>query len=580
MTPENFFLQPQSSNHKIYEVLRARFVDKNPISKIANDFEYKVNSVYSIINNFRSSLKKGSFSDQFFVQNKPGPKPKNKSDQIPTMIISLRKKNLSVSEIKSFLDAQDLKVSERYITNLLREDGFARLPRRSNFIKQESLAEVKIEAPKSILLPEQEQSAGVSTQDAGMLCFLPYIRSLGLDKIIERSNYPGTKSIPTLQSILCFLALKLSNVNRYTRDDLWCMDRGAGLFAGLTVLPKASWFTSYSHRVTREMNVSFLKEMQKLWQEKGLLSDSANLDFVTVPYWGKNQHLENNWSGIRGKALPSLLTALAQDPESGIITYGDTDIKKDNKDKTVIEFLDFYKSSGKEDLKYLIFDSKFTTYKNLKKLDDNGVMFLTIRRRGKKIVDELEALSTKEWKKVRVPTGDNKTRELKAYDQKLSLKGYDSEIRQVAITGHGKIKPALIITNAFDLSIESIVRKYARRSLIEKSISEQTHFFHLNRVSSSMVIKVDFDLTMTILAYNLYKLLALDLPRYEHNTASTLYDKFVKNGGDIFIEEDIKICLKKKRNLPALLTSMQNFKEMKIPWLGNRKLKFSSTSYS
>jgi len=580
MTPENFFSQPPSSNHKKYEVLRARFVDKNPISKIANDFEYKVNSVYSIINNFRSSLKKGSFSDQFFVQNKPGPKPKNKSDHTPTMIISLRKKNLSVSEIKSFLDAQDLKVSEKYITNLLREDGFARLPRRSNFIKQESLSEVKIEAPKSILLPEQEQSAGVSTQDAGMLCFLPYIRSLGLDKIIKRSNYPGTKSIPTLQSILCFLALKLSNVNRYTRDDLWCMDRGTGLFAGLTVLPKASWFTSYSHRVTREMNVSFLKAMQKLWQEKGLLSDSANLDFVSVPYWGKNQHLENNWSGIRGKALPSLLTALVQDPESGIITYGDTDIKKDNKDDTVIEFLDFYKSSGKEDLKYLIFDSKFTTYKNLKKLDDNGVMFLTIRRRGKKIVDELEALSTKEWKKVRVPTGDNKTRELKAYDQKLSLKGYDSEIRQVAITGHGKIKPALIITNAFDLSIESIVRKYARRSLIEKSISEQTHFFHLNRVSSSMVIKVDFDLTMTILAYNLYKLLALDLPRYEHNTASTLYDKFVKNGGDIFIEDDIRICLKKKRNLPALLTSMQKFKGMKFPWLGNRKLTFSSTSYS
>jgi hypothetical protein len=452
------------------------------------------------------------------------------------------------------------------------------LPRRSKTIKQESFSEVKIDAPKSILLPDK--SAKLSTQDAGMLCFLPYIHSNGLDKIIENSDYPGTKFIPKLQSILCFLALKLSNVNRYTRDDLWCMDRGLGLFAGLNVLPKASWFTSYSHRVTREMNLSFLKTMQKFWQEKGLLSDSANLDFVSVPYWGNSQHLENNWSGIRGKALPSLLTALVQDPESGIITYGNTDVKKDSKDDTVIEFLDFYKSSGKEDLKYLVFDSKFTTYKNLKKLDDNGILFLTIRRRGKKIVDELDALSTKEWKKVRVPTENNKTRELKVYDQKFYLNGYDSEIRQVAITGHGKIKPALIITNDFDLSIDSIIRKYARRSLIEKSISEQTHFFHLNRISSSMVIKVDFDLTMTILAYNLYKLLALDIPRYEHNTASTLYDKFIKNGGDITIEEDIGVSLKKKRNLPVLLTSMQNFQEMQIPWLGNRKLKFSSATYS
>ena len=95
-----------------------------------------------------------------------------------------------------------------------------------------------------------------------------------------------------------------------------------------------------------------------------------------------------------------------------------------------------------------------------------------------------------------------------------------------------------------------------------------------------MVIKVDFDLTMTILAYNLYKLLALDLPRYENNTASTLYDMFVKNGGDIVIEEDVKVYLKKKRNLPALLTSMQNFQGMKIPWLGNRPLNFAGASYS
>jgi len=119
MTIENFFLYPLSPTQKIYEVLRARFLDKNPIPKIAKKFGYKINAVYSIINNFKRSVKEGSYNNQFFVQNKPGPKPKNKSGKIPTMIISLRKKNLSVSEIKSFLDAQDLEVSERYITNLL-----------------------------------------------------------------------------------------------------------------------------------------------------------------------------------------------------------------------------------------------------------------------------------------------------------------------------------------------------------------------------------------------------------------------------------------------------------------------------
>jgi len=58
----------------------------------------------------------------------------------------------------------------------------------------------------------------------------------------------------------------------------------------------------------------------------------------------------------------------------------------------------------------------------------------------------------------------------------------------------------VIIMNDFDMSIEKIIRKYARRWNVEKTIAEQIDFFHLNLVSSSMVIKVDFDLTMSILA--------------------------------------------------------------------------------
>jgi hypothetical protein len=88
----------------------------------------------------------------------------------------------------------------------------------------------------------------------------------------------------------------------------------------------------------------------------------------------------------------------------------------------------------------------------------------------------------------------NKKRTLNVLDEKTELKGYGGDIRQISITGNGKIKPAIIITNEFDLSAELLVRKYAKRWLVEKSISEQISFFHLNNVSSSMVIKVDFDL--------------------------------------------------------------------------------------
>lgn len=161
------------------------------------------------------------------------------------------------------------------------------------------------------------------------------------------------------------------------------------------------------------------------------------------------------------------------------------------------------------------------------------------------------------------------------------LKGYDKDIRQITITGGGKIKPAIIITNDTDLQVEQIIRKYARRWMVEKTISEQIDFFHLNLVSSSMVVKVDFDLTMSILAHNLYRLLANELGRYSHATAQTLYDKFILNGADIKIgEKGIKVLLKKKRQLPLILETMQGFNKQKYPVLGNKNLIFEGATYS
>ena len=147
--------------------------------------------------------------------------------------------------------------------------------------------------------------------------------------------------------------------------------------------------------------------------------------------------------------------------------------------------------------------------------------------------------------------------------------------------GNGKIKPAVMVTNDFELPLEKVIRKYARRWIVEKSISEQIDFVHLNLVSSSMVIKVDFDLTMSILANNLYRLLALQLERYSHLAVQSLYEKFVLNGADIIIQEgSITVQLKKKRNLPLILEVMQMFSRQKYPWLNGRNIIFEGASYS
>ncbi len=173
---------------------------------------------------------------------------------------------------------------------------------------------------------------------------------------------------------------------------------------------------------------------------------------------------------------------------------------------------------------------------------------------------------------------NNKGRTLHVIDETTSIHDYGKPIRQVAITGHGKIKPALIITNDFDISLEKLVRKYTRRWIIEKGISEQIEFFHLNRVSSSIVVKVDFDLVMTILAHNLYRLLAKDIERYANATSQTLYEKLVINNANIVIYNNkILVKLQKKRHVPLLLDSLNIESELKkIPWLKNYEIKFTS----
>ena len=96
-----------------------------------------------------------------------------------------------------------------------------------------------------------------------------------------------------------------------------------------------------------------------------------------------------------------------------------------------------------------------------------------------------------------------------------------------------------------------------------------------------MVIKVDFDLAMTILAHNLYRLFAIDLTGYSNNAAPSLYEKFMYNSGDVEISDmQITIDLKKRRHLPALLTALEPFQNKKIPFLADKTLIFRGASRS
>jgi hypothetical protein len=212
----------------------------------------------------------------------------------------------------------------------------------------------------------------------------------------------------------------------------------------------------------------------------------------------------------------------------------------------------------------------------LSKLNHDGIKFITLRRRGKQLVQQATDLPANKWNTVTLDSASRKYRHLKVHESHVTLPGYAGTVRQLIITNHGRQTPAFLITNDFHLTQKLLVTKYASRWLVEKSISEQIHFFHLNLLSSSIVIKVDLDFTMTILAHTLYRLMANTLPGFELAEAKTIFRHFIDTGADIDLQyPSIQVNLLKKAHYPILFEQQLFRQSHPVSWLNNAEVTFS-----
>jgi hypothetical protein len=183
-------------------------------------------------------------------------------------------------------------------------------------------------------------------------------------------------------------------------------------------------------------------------------------------------------------------------------------------------------------------------------------------------------------KQIKVERAKGEYQLIRVHDGRTKLQHYEGEVREIILTDHGRQKPTFLVTNDFDIEVHHIVRKYARRWLVEQEIAEQIAFFHLNNPSSSIVVKVDFDLTISLLAHNLFRVLANALPGFEHCTVNTISRKFLENGAKIEINgNEVTVHLKKKTHLPILLNLPWMKEATEISWMGI-KINFMSGTVS
>ena len=568
--PKSFFLQPLDPMQKRYEALRASFVEDLSAEEVARRFGYSIHTIHALRRDFKAGL-----LPPFFRALTRGPKQRRPSSLTAKgRIVELRKQNYSIEEIEETLLREGYDITAKTIYQILKDEGFARLFRRTHAERRIALQQAK--DPAEIATIKEFAAHGiVNTAYGGVFLFIPTIIELQLDTLFNQVGFYGSRQIPRLNYLMSFLALKLIGKERLSHVNDLNFDYGLGTFAGLNVLPKAAAITQYSYRNPRNRVVTLLKKWNRVLKEKGYIQGRhINLDFHSVPHWGEESQLQNHWVPTRGKAMKSVLCFFAQDLDTTYLCYSNGQLSKEEAPDEILNFLSFYQTSHGRLPETLVFDSRLTPYRNLNVLDkDFGVKFITLQRRGKRLLQQINKIS--DWKKIRLTKRSRKYQLLKIFEQPVSLKDYDGQLRQIVVTGTGRLLPMLIITNDFDSSAKEIIETYALRWLIENNIQENVDFFSLNALSSSIIVKVDFDIGITLIANTLYKMMAQKFQLFETAKPKTIYRNIVEGAAKIHIDSrSIKVIFGKKAFNPLIMDWISGLPELKVPWMGNRILQY------
>ena len=410
------------------------------------------------------------------------------------------------------------------------------------------------------------------TKVAGLFLLLPVLLDLDLPRAVAHAGLPGSEQIPPLQALLALLAPKLLGKRRVSHISDLGHDEGAGLFAGLNVLPKITYATDYSYKTERVMNERLIAAVIA----KTPLGDpplSFNLDFHAIPFRGNEPDLENHWVPTRNRALPAVMAFVAEAAGRRVLCYATANVLRAEADGMVPQFAEYWKEQTGRYPARLLFDSRATTYAGLSQLTQRQVGFITIRRRGSGMLARVRRLPADCWRRCQVTQAKGKRRQVSYVDEQVELDGYEGAVRQLIVTGLGHESPTFFLTNDHPQrqTAREVIQTYAKRNQVENRLGEQITFFHLDCLCSDVRLNVDFDLTLTVLADLIYRGLAGRLKGFEQASASKVFRKFVDTPGVIEITAGgIIVRLSKRAHNPLLKEAGLTQPTRAVPWLGDR----------
>lgn len=575
---KHLFTSLTNPRQRQYEAVRAIEIDNLSVAKAAKKFNYQISTLYSLIRDIKAGkieLFPSSSAEKLSKIHTP--------DYIAKRAIQLRKQNRSAKDIAQQISDEGYKVAVRTIERILANAGFSKLKRRTQ--AEGGLTSKAQQLPERACAIDFEELEPftVDLPVAGIFFFLPYIIESGILDIVSQCKLPESSAINALQAALSMLLLKLIGSERLSHINHYNHEPGLALFAGLTMLPKSSYILSYSCRTSQTLLADFQEKLMKHFQTiypDFYQSNYINLDFHSIPHYGTESQMEKVWVGAKHQVMKGANTLFAQDTKSNVILYTKADVLRKDETKEIKHFVSYWKSVKKRAVQEtLVFDCKLTSYDVLNDLNREGIKFITLRKRSKSLLEFANKISETAWKKMFVPIPKRKNKTCKVYESQVILKEGYWPLRQIIIKDHGRSEPTFIITDDNDLAIKEVLIVYAKRWRIENKLAELAAFFNLNALSSPLMIRIHFDLLWTVIADTLYHRLSQDLPRFEHERANTIFNRFINMPGKVSYDgHEFVVKIRKRAHTPILMGIHTLTEGVYVPWLNGKKLRIVWTA--
>jgi transposase len=557
-TIRRFFLEPGQPKHRQYEALRAFFVDGHPASEVAAAFGYSTGSFHVLAHHFRRER-----NPVFFVAPRHGPQSRPKKSAARDWIVQLRKQNHSVYEISQSLKERRCPLSPTAVREVLKAEGFAPLPRRRD--------DERPEAPRPTVEPVADvrefalTPGKFTTRCGGLFLFVRELVRLQLEQLARAARLPGSKMIPAEHALRAALALKLWSIERKSHVMALIADPGLALFAGLNAFPKKSYLSEYSCGIDARKTTALLAAWHERVSPEAFAGESFNLDFHSVPYYGHSSIVERHYVSARSRRQPSVLVFLAQDARTHAFCYSNADLRKGEEADEIFKFIAFWKRTHGQLPQHLVFDSRLTTYQNLAQVDAMKIPFITLRRRSPKLLKEIVLLPRSAWRTIELDVPTRVYRTPRYVEQKVTLAG--CLLRQIFVQDLGHEDPTILLTNQHHATPKALLTRYAQRMLIENALSDAVRFFHMDALSSSVGLKVDFDMALLAIASGLYRSVAHKMRGYADAQARQIFRDLIDMPADVTMGgKEITVSFHRRAHLPILLASGLLNQALSVPW--------------